>query len=101
MDGFRYDQAITEICFEGHSNMTKAKKIYDASKGKKTVAGSILYLIMRIVITMFPNAIDEQTQQYIYYGIDILIGTGILDKLWRNRHKITEFIHKLFTKKQN
>ena len=79
--------------------MIKAKKIYDASKGKKTVAGGILYLIVRLIISMF--AINEQTQQYIYYGIDILIGTGILDKLWRNRHKITEFIHKLFTKKQN
>lgn len=56
----------------------------------------IMLLILQAITMAAPDAIPEKWEDFAINAITVIGGTGILDKIWRNRHKIKD----LFTRKK-
>lgn len=69
------------------------KKQWDKTKGYKTKSGAILYLLFQLFKSLFPDTLNESSEEVVKYTIDLIILTGGLDWVWRNRKKVFEFIN--------
>ena len=61
----------------------------------------IMLLILQAVTLAAPNAIPERWDDFAVNAITVVGGTGILDKAWRNRKEIKEWVRKIFKKKDH
>jgi len=77
--------------------MNKVGAYWDKTKGYKTATGGILLLLFQGYKLIFPDSLSCEWEEWIYNAIGVVSATGILDKLWRNRKKLTEGIKKIFT----
>ena len=83
------------------------KSIVDLKKktdGKKTYVVGAIALVFDIINDVFPNLMSDEKEMLFQKVLFYLIYYGVLDKLWRNRKDITDFIislkDKLFKKKE-
>ena len=56
----------------------------------------IMLLILQAITMVAPDAIPEKWEDFAINAITAIGATGVLDKAWRNRHKIKD----LFTRKK-
>lgn len=61
----------------------------------------IMLLILQTVTLAAPQAIPERWEDFAVNAITVIGGTGILDKAWRNRKEIKEWVRKIFKKKDH
>ena len=61
----------------------------------------IMLLILQAVTLAAPQAIPERWEDFAVNAITVVGGTGILDKAWRNRKEIKEWVRKIFKKKDH
>ena len=61
----------------------------------------IMLLILQAVTLAAPQAIPERWEDFAVNAITVIGGTGILDKAWRNRKEIKEWVRKIFKKKDH
>lgn len=80
--------------------MTTPKVIYDKTKGQKTTAATVIWLLMQVVNSIKPDAIPAEVQITIYNIAEILAAIGLLDKAWRNREKIIHFLTRKIWKRE-
>lgn len=59
----------------------------------------IMLLILQGFQLTFPNKIPENWENFALNVITIVGGTGIIDKAWRNRKEIKQWIINIFKKK--
>ena len=79
--------------------MGNIKTYWDKSAGYKTASGGVLVLLFQLIKMILPeDALSQQWDEWILNAIGLLTATGLLDKVWRNRHKIKKFIINLLTK---
>ena len=76
------------------------KTIWDKTAGYKTASGGILLLLYQLFKLVYPDALQKEWDEWIYNAIGFITATGVIDKAWRYRKEIKEFIKRLFTKKQ-
>lgn len=74
-------------------------------EGKKTYASAGLLLIFDIINSLYPDLMDSEQELIIQKVLSYLIYYGLVDKIWRNRKKISIFVkdivNKLIKKKEN
>jgi hypothetical protein len=75
-------------------NTVTVEKVYESTKGKKTVIATAAWLTMRIINSIEPDLIPVNYQLVIYDVIELLAVLGITDKLWRNRKEFAEWVVK-------
>ncbi|HWR94504.1 MAG TPA: hypothetical protein VN192_04820 [Flavobacterium sp.] len=81
--------------------MTKQlKSAWDKTAGYKTKSGAILLGLYELAKLVAPQVLDGNTDIIVRKSIDVLIITGGLDWLYRNRKEIVNWVLNLFTKKQ-
>ena len=61
----------------------------------------IMLLILQAVTLAAPQAMAERWEDFAVNAITVVGGTGILDKAWRNRKEIKEWVRKIFKKKDH
>ena len=80
-------------------------KLNKSLEGKKTYASAGLLLIFDIINSLYPDLMDSEQELIIQKVLSYLIYYGLVDKIWRNRKKISIFvvdiINKLIKKKEN
>jgi hypothetical protein len=76
--------------------MTPIKKAWDNTKGYKTVTGAALLLLFQLFSMIFPHALNGTWDSWINKFIDFIIATGILDKIYRSRKDIKDWITSKF-----
>lgn len=73
--------------------MTKQiKTAWDKTKGYKTVTGGTLLLLFDLFRLSFPHAMDGPWEEWTGRFINFIIYTGVLDKIWRNRKEISDWL---------
>jgi hypothetical protein len=77
----------------------KVKERWKRTAGYKTKTGAILYLLFQLFQKLFPDTITEENEELIKYTIDLLILTGGIDWVWRNRKEVLKWIVGIFKKK--
>lgn len=76
----------------------KLNKTIEATNGYKTKGAAFIFLLFQLFGDYLPlNTVQQQITLNI---IEMLIASGLLHDLWRNRDKIIEFIKNLFTNKK-
>lgn len=75
----------------------KIKIAIDKTNGYKTKAAALLYLLVSAWGSEIPFV--TQNKEVIFNILDLLIASGLLHDLWRNRQKIIDFIKNIFKKK--
>ena len=78
--------------------MINPVETWKKTAGYKTKTGAILYLLFQLFKKLFPELINESSEEIIKYTIDLLILTGGIDWIWRNRHDVLKWIANLFKK---
>ena len=68
---------------------------WDKTAGYKTVTGGALALLYQLFELVFPDLLTPGWEQWVQGAISFLLTTGLLDKIWRNRREIIEFIRRL------
>lgn len=76
-------------------------KLYDATKGKKTVLSGGLLLVFEGWKLFFPDVLSDNAEMYIQKVISYLIFYGVTDRLWRNRKEIANTVKTFFKNKTN
>ena len=73
------------------------KKAIEATNGYKTKTAALLYLL----ITAFGDNVPFITnnKEIVVNVLDLLIASGLLHDVWRNRQKIIDFVKNIFKKK--
>ena len=61
----------------------------------------VMLLLLQGVTLTWPHAIPEKWEDFAINAITVVGGTGILDKAWRNRHEIREWLTNIFKNKKN
>jgi len=79
--------------------MNPIKKTWEKTAGYKTKSGAILYLLFELFKKIFPEVLSEESEQGVKYVIDLLLITGGVDWVWRNRKIVIQWIANLFKKK--
>jgi len=79
--------------------MNPIKKTWEKTAGYKTKSGAILYLLFELFKKIFPEVLSEESEQGVKYVIDLLLITGGVDWIWRNRKIVIQWIANLFKKK--
>lgn len=78
--------------------MTKPIKIaIEKSNGYKTKAAALLYLLVSAWGSEIPFVTENK--EVIFNILDLLIASGLLHDIWRNRKKIKDFVKNIFKKK--
>jgi hypothetical protein len=77
----------------------KVKEAWDKTAGYKTKSGAILYLVFQLFKSIFPNALNESSEEVVKYSIDLIILTGGADWVWRNKDEIIQWLTNIFSKK--
>lgn len=72
------------------------KTLWDKTAGKKTVTGGALLLAFDLFMMLFPHTLSVDWQGWINNFIDFLIFTGVLDRAYRNKDLIIEWVKGLF-----
>lgn len=75
----------------------KLNKTIEATNGYKTKGAAFIFLLFQMFGDYLP--LNPGQQQITLKIIEVLIASGILHDLWRNRMKIIIFIQNLFTNK--
>lgn len=72
------------------------KKAIEATNGYKTKTAALLYLL----ITAFGDSVPFITnnKEIVVNVLDLLIASGLLHDIWRNRQKIIDFVKNIFKK---
>lgn len=78
----------------------QAKNLWKKTEGYKTKSGAILYLLFQLFKSVFPDTLDKSTEEAVKYSIDLLILTGGIDWIWRNRKKVVNWILNIFNQKR-
>lgn len=81
--------------------MTPAKVNNITRQATRPTSVVIMLLILRAVTLAAPQAIPERWEDFAVNAITVIGGTGILDKAWRNRKEIKEWVRKIFKKKDH
>ena len=81
--------------------MTPAKVKNITRQATRPTSVVIMLLILRAVTLAAPQAIPERWEDFAVNAITVVGGTGILDKAWRNRKEIKEWVRKIFKKKDH
>ena len=81
--------------------MTPAKVNNIIRQATRPTSVVIMLLILRAVTLAAPQAIPERWEDFAVNAITVIGGTGILDKAWRNRKEIKEWVRKIFKKKDH
>jgi hypothetical protein len=76
--------------------MEQVKTVWKKTEGYKTASAGVLVLLFQLFQLIWPDALQEQWEDWIYNAIGVIGATGIIDKIWRSRHKIKE----VFTRKK-
>lgn len=76
---------------------TKIKSAIEKSNGYKTKAAALLYLLVSAWGSEIPFV--TQNKEVIFNVLDLLIASGLLHDIWRNRQKIKDFFRNMFKKK--
>lgn len=76
---------------------TKIKSAIEKTNGYKTKSAALIYLLF----TAFGDKVPfiAENKEIAVNIIDILIASGLLHDLWRNRKKIIDFVKNIFNKK--
>ena len=80
--------------------MNTVQKTWKRTEGYKTKSGAILYLLFQLFKTLFPDVLNNTGEDVIKYAIDLIILTGGLDWVWRNRKEVMQWIANIFRTKQ-
>lgn len=75
----------------------KAREIQKNVTRPTSVVG--MALLFELIQLIWPGIVTSEIQQWIYKALTFLAGTGLLDKAWRNRKKIIEWVKRLFKRK--
>ena len=81
--------------------MTPAKVNNITRQVTRPTSVVIMLLILQAVTLAAPQAIPERWEDFAVNAITVIGGTGILDKAWRNRKEIKEWVRKIFKKKDH
>ncbi len=81
--------------------MTPAKVNNIIRQATRPTSVVIMLLILQAVTLAAPQAIPERWEDFAVNAITVIGGTGILDKAWRNRKEIKEWVRKIFKKKDH
>lgn len=81
--------------------MTPAKVNNIIRQATRPTSVVIMLLILQAVTLAAPQAIPERWEDFAVNAITVVGGTGILDKAWRNRKEIKEWVRKIFKKKDH
>lgn len=80
-------------------------KINKSLEGKKTYASAGLLLVFDIINSIFPELMNSEQELMVQKVLSYLIYYGLIDKFWRNRKDIIDFVkntvNKLIKKKEN
>lgn len=76
----------------------KINKIIGATNGYKTKSAAFIFLLFQLFGDYIP--LNPGQQKITANIIELLIASGLLHDLWRNRNKIIAFIQNLFTHKK-
>ncbi|MFV0267958.1 MAG: hypothetical protein ACK5HT_12570 [Draconibacterium sp.] len=71
-------------------------KAISATNGYKTKAAAFVWLIVSLLGNKVP--LISENRELVVNIVDVLISTGLLHDLWRNKKKITEWVISLFAK---
>jgi hypothetical protein len=78
--------------------MNKVQKAWGNTAGYKRGTGAVLLALYTFIKAVAPNLLQGAADEVTRATIDLLIITGGLDWVWRNRDKIIEFLIKKFKK---
>lgn len=79
--------------------MNKAREIQ--KQITRPTSAVIMLLLFEGFTNMFPDAMSLFWQGWTYRMITAIGATGIIDKVWRNRREIREFIINIFKNKKD
>lgn len=71
-----------------------------ASDGKKTYVVGAIALIFDVLNDIFPDMLSSDREATIQKVLFYLVYYGVIDKVWRNRQEIIDFIINIFKRKQ-
>ena len=71
------------------------QKSWNKTSGFKTTTATLIWLTMRIINSVKPEAIPLDIQVLVIDIAEVLAAIGVTDKLWRNRQKIINSIKNL------
>lgn len=71
------------------------KDLKTASDGKKTYVAGALALLFDIVNDLLPELMTSEKEATVQKILFYIIYYGVLDKIWRNRQDIVDFIIKI------
>jgi len=77
---------------------TTINKTIEATNGYKTKSAAFIFLLFQLFGDYIP--LSPAQQKITANIIELLIASGLLHDLWRNRRKIIVFIQNLFTNKK-
>jgi hypothetical protein len=60
---------------------------------------AIMLLLFQGFKLIFPDIMPEQWQDFTYNTITVIGSIGVLEKIWKNRNEIKEWVLTLFKKK--
>ena len=61
----------------------------------------VMLLLWKAFQMKWPDAMPPEWESWTLDAITIVGGTGILDKAWRNRKEIKEWVRKIFKQKDH
>lgn len=62
---------------------------------------TVMVLLFQIFTKSFPDAMSQDWQDITLTGITVIGGYGLIEKAWKNRHEIKEFIVNIFKRKHD
>ena len=73
------------------------KKAIEITNGYKTKAAALIYMLL----TAFGDNVPfiAENKELAVNIVDILIASGLIHDVWRNRKKIIDFVKNIFNKK--
>ena len=78
---------------------TTAREIQKQVTRPTSVA--IMLVLFQAFKLAFPNKMPDEWQEFTYNAITVIGGTGLLEKMWKNRKELTKFVNNIFKRKQN
>lgn len=82
------------------NNLEILNEVYNKTKGKKTYTFAGLQIAFEALLLIFPDLLNDRQELMTQKVLTFLISYGVLDKVWRDRIKIVNFVGNLFSKKQ-